>query len=464
MPMQTEQQILEQKRSTGYKDQAASGKPQIAIIIPAFNAHNTIKKTLSSIAMQDNIDEIETIIVDDCSHIGYDEIATKFAHMMKIKIVKMTKNGGPGAARQVGIDHSEAPFLTCIDADDCFLGCDAINTLKLTMINKDQDCVYGQFLEQNENLDLVVHELHMVWVFGKMYRRSFLERFNIRFNTSLSNEDTGFNSLIRGCTTRIWYIPKPVYIWRFKENSITRINQGMYGFDSGYKGYIDNMIWQLKELNKRFVNRNYILDETIAIMNVLYHFHVENMERYPLNTEASMNWIRGFYELCYKDIAQYVTPDRFKSIAVRVHAEQNIAVKGIIPKMTLDEFMEEVCSVPPVKNGYQEVGGATEVCHIPEITDENWPVVVTGYMDLVENAVSIDSNTNLSRQDGMNRMIGITESTDETMPVMSGVQIANYTTIDLDATDVSFGSHISNAMNTIQGVSKKQLSSYNDEQ
>lgn len=73
-------------------------------------------------------------------------------------------------------------------------------------------------------------------VFGKLYRRSFLERYNIRFTTLLSNEDTSFNCVVKGCTDKIWYIPKDVYIWHFKPNSITRIKNGMYGQDSGYKG------------------------------------------------------------------------------------------------------------------------------------------------------------------------------------------------------------------------------------
>ena len=92
----------------------------VSIILPAYNAHNTIKKTLSSIAMQENIDEIETIIVDDRSKYPekYDEIAKQFSHMMKIRVVHMDKNGGPGAARQVGFDHSNGEYIMWMDADD----------------------------------------------------------------------------------------------------------------------------------------------------------------------------------------------------------------------------------------------------------------------------------------------------------------------------------------------------------
>ena len=172
------------------KDQIDKSKHLISIILPAYNAQNTIKKTLSSIAMQENIDEIEVIIADDCSKYPevYDKIAKQFSHMMKIRVVHMKKNGGPGAARQVGMDHSTGKYIMYMDADDTLVSADTISTLKNVMVQKEMDCVYGKFLEQNEDGSIYPHEVHMVWVFGKLYRRSFLEKWNIRFNTSLSNE------------------------------------------------------------------------------------------------------------------------------------------------------------------------------------------------------------------------------------------------------------------------------------
>ena len=162
--------------------------PEVSIILPAYNAHNTIKRTLASICMQENVNEIEVIIADDCSDKPYDHIAQLFAHMVRIKVVRMLKNGGPGAARQIGYDHSVGKYVMWMDADDTLVAADSILTLKNVMIQKEMDCVYGKFLEQNEDGSIFPHEVHMVWMFGKLYRRSFLEKYNIRFNTSLSNE------------------------------------------------------------------------------------------------------------------------------------------------------------------------------------------------------------------------------------------------------------------------------------
>ena len=122
----------------------------------------------------------------------------------------------------------------------------------------------------------------------------------------------------------------------------------MYGQDSGYKGYLDNMVWQIKELQKRFINKNYILNEIVSIYCTLYHFHVENMQRYPMNTEISLNWIRGYYELVMKPYEEYITETMLLQAFANVAAGQNIAAKGIIPTITFKEFDRLVRSEPMI--------------------------------------------------------------------------------------------------------------------
>lgn len=386
--------------NTGMQDWSQNN---ISIIIPAYNCHNTIVQTLASIAMQENIHEIETIIADDCSDYPYDDIAKVFSNFMKIKVVRLKKGGGPGTARQVGYDHSVGSYVMFMDADDSLIGCDAVNILKKVMIERQQDCVYGQFLEQSENGDLITHEIHMIWMFGKLYRRSFLDHYSIRMNMSHSNEDTGYNCVVKGCSNKIWYIPKPVYTWRFKPNSITRFNNGMYGSESGMCGYLTNMIWQIKELEKRFVNKNYILEQIISIMCILYHFYIENVQRYPLGAEANLEWIRFYYEQCYKPYEDLIDEASLNQIFAAVAAEQNVASKGIIPKITFFDFMKEIKSKPYTHNEMHDVGGS--VVEIPMTTPEDYPVDVTEYMDNIMQMPICNTNTNLTRMGGMQKVL-----------------------------------------------------------
>ena len=259
------------------------------------------------------------------------------------------------------------------------------------------------------------------WMFGKLYRRSFLDRYNIRFTTLLSNEDTSFNCVVKGCTDKIWYIPKDVYIWHFKPNSITRIKQGMYGQDSGYKGWSDGMTSQILELQKRFVNRNYILQEIIGNMVTHYVFHEENLRNYPMNAEISLNWCRGFYHNVYEPNEQYITEERFNAIAANCLAGHNISAKGVIPSMSLIEFMEEMKK--PVEHlPNEETCGATPAGFIPPVVSPDWPVEIIDFFDDVEPPIDVDSDTNHSRYGGMKKAIGIELSEDDYDPTYDGTE------------------------------------------
>jgi len=166
------------------------------------------------------------------------------------------------------------------------------------------------------------------------------------------------------------------------------------------------MVWQIKELEKRFVNKNYILSEIVSILCVLYHFHVENMQQCPLNIDASMNWIRGYYDLVVRPHEDAINDVMLYQTFANVAAGQNIAAKGIIPRITFDQFLEEV-KKPWVENPDDEVRGSTPAGYIPPITDKDWPVEVHEYMDMVEGMVNVDSDTNFSRYGGMKDKLGI---------------------------------------------------------
>ena len=92
-----------------------SDLPKIDVIIPAYKAQNTILRTLSSIAEQEILDDLEVTIVNDADDIGYKEFVDMFSPYMKIKEITMKKNGGPGEARQHGLENTTNPFITFID-------------------------------------------------------------------------------------------------------------------------------------------------------------------------------------------------------------------------------------------------------------------------------------------------------------------------------------------------------------
>ena len=94
--------------------------PDIAVVIPAFNAARYLDQTLASIAAQ-TVPPAEVVVADDGSTDDTVDRAREWKGRLPIKVVQLPGNAGPGPARHAAILASEAPLLAIIDADDFWL-------------------------------------------------------------------------------------------------------------------------------------------------------------------------------------------------------------------------------------------------------------------------------------------------------------------------------------------------------
>ena len=92
-------------------------QPAIAVIIPAFNAVDTLGQALASVAAQ-SCAPAEVIVGDDCSTDDTAAVAGHWAGRLPVRVVKTPTNSGPAAARHTAITASAAPILALLDADD----------------------------------------------------------------------------------------------------------------------------------------------------------------------------------------------------------------------------------------------------------------------------------------------------------------------------------------------------------
>jgi hypothetical protein len=89
----------------------------VSIIIPAYNAAQTISDTLESVLAQ-TFPDWEAIVVDDGSIDATSEIAKGFAARdARIRVISQA-NGGESAARNSGIAQARYDWLLFLDADD----------------------------------------------------------------------------------------------------------------------------------------------------------------------------------------------------------------------------------------------------------------------------------------------------------------------------------------------------------
>ena len=89
--------------------------PEISVIIPAYNAQKTIKKTLESVIAQ-NYTDWEIILINDGSTDGTIETVKEIKDS-RIKVFNYT-NSGVAKARDRGIINSQGKYIAFLDADD----------------------------------------------------------------------------------------------------------------------------------------------------------------------------------------------------------------------------------------------------------------------------------------------------------------------------------------------------------
>ncbi len=253
----------------------------IDVIIPAYNAHDTIEQTLCSIAYQSITELINVYIVDDCSEKDYSEVVSFFGHFLNIKLMRLQQNSGPGVARQYGIDHSNSEYIIFIDADDVFADSFAVKTLYECIEKDNSDLVIGNFTEETSDA-FRDHLDDTTWLHGKIYRRSFLEKNHIRFNETRANEDNGFNQLVLLCNPDIKYIKEKVYIWRNNTNSITRSNNYQYRLH-GLEGFAYNINYALEEGLKRNCNLESFSKLAYSTIVSEYYYYLRYYDNEKIN-------------------------------------------------------------------------------------------------------------------------------------------------------------------------------------
>lgn len=94
--------------------------PDVAVIVPAFNAGATIAGALASVAAQ-HTEPREVIVVDDCSSDATAEVANEWKAMLPLTTIRLERNGGPARARNEGVRRTSGALLAFLDADDLWL-------------------------------------------------------------------------------------------------------------------------------------------------------------------------------------------------------------------------------------------------------------------------------------------------------------------------------------------------------
>ena len=94
--------------------------PAVSVIVPAYNAVGSVAAAIATVQQQTEPD-VEIIVVDDASRddtVG--TVRALAAEDPRIVLIQAKRNGGPGAARNLGLARARGAWIAPLDADDAY--------------------------------------------------------------------------------------------------------------------------------------------------------------------------------------------------------------------------------------------------------------------------------------------------------------------------------------------------------
>jgi glycosyltransferase involved in cell wall biosynthesis len=187
---------------------ATDGGPVVSVVIPAYNASDTIAEALDSVIAQTSAVAIELIVVDDASTDATAEVARAWASDLGqpnfgFRVISLASNTGPAAARNVGIAVARGSWLAFLDADDAWIPLRLEYQLEWLRTHADTAMVSAKVLQE----DLPSTHLHKDVALECGCRDLSLEDFVdgnwVATSTVLARRDAviaagGFDSRFRG--------------------------------------------------------------------------------------------------------------------------------------------------------------------------------------------------------------------------------------------------------------------------
>ena len=217
----------------------AMTRPELSIIIPAYNCADDILRMIDSIKAQDYSD-YELIIVNDHSTDDTTKVLSRLSRSdRRIVAINQPANGGASVARNTGISRAKGKYLMFLDADDTLKKRALAKFISAIKSNQAQLAVSGFTIitrrnkhelskvdvcseplpsrQTNEPWKIYIlrllgidGRLYQVW--NKIYLTSLIKEHHLTFQSGVNfGEDLLFNLDYLSLISHISFIPAPLY-------------------------------------------------------------------------------------------------------------------------------------------------------------------------------------------------------------------------------------------------------------
>lgn len=256
-------------------------KKKVSIIIPVYNTELYLKECFDSILRQD-YDNIEVIVVNDCSTDNSLKICKQYEKNHNFIIINNEQNKGQAYSRNIAITKATGDYIAFLDSDDILYD-NNISTLLNYAEKYNSDMVIARLNSFNSKGEYgyysdkyIKHStigniyknkklINCISVCSKLYRSSLIK--NIKFLENTFHEDNSFTLETLFNAHKIVVCPKYLYYRRIRE-------------DENNKSTMQKLDY--KTFNDLILNYNDVLDNIHGKNNVffLYKHMIKKLNNY----------------------------------------------------------------------------------------------------------------------------------------------------------------------------------------
>lgn len=250
----------------------SSSTPELSVILPMYNASDTIEVCLESLLSQ-SMPNLEIVVVDDCSTDGCADKVDRLSRLDgRVRLIRLRANSGSGVARNAGLANSHGRYIGFSDSDDWIDGAAYASLIDAADRHEAEIAIcgikteWGNFKSSSLRYVYPVEQVlygkqalraftrSIDWdvsmsaiVNNRVYKADYLKENLVSFNETRNAQDNYFTFFALAHVTKTVLVPKVYYHYLQREGSISHVFN---------EGYVDGLLAALKEILDRLISMN----------------------------------------------------------------------------------------------------------------------------------------------------------------------------------------------------------------
>ncbi len=267
---------------------------KVSIIVPVYNNTVRIKKCIESLLNQ-TLEEIEIILVNDCSTDNTIDILKKYSEKNadKIQLIDLKQNKRPGGARNEGIKVARGMYIGFVDSDD-FVEAEMYEEMYNIAVSGDYDMVDCGFhnvkagknalstipetwgeLDVEKRKKLIVYS-GFFW--SKIIKKNIFIENNLKFREKVTFEDTDLLPFLMVYIKKVYATDFVFYHYCNNYESITNT--------ADEKMQIEDRMTAMRCLVQRFKDAGVYEEYKDAVVFNIYNTYIYMIQYYTYALEG----------------------------------------------------------------------------------------------------------------------------------------------------------------------------------